>query len=109
MTIFVWLAFPLLLNIMTIDGEKQRYENILNFRFPVTIHAYNYYYIFFYVIELIVTLYMGYSILVIDILLISIVYVFTAQYGIHAQAFKNIGYEQEQEFQHSKHIKKILA
>jgi len=99
--------FPLLLNITTIDGDKQRHENIFNFRFPVTIHAYNYYYIFFYITEVIVILYMGYSILIIDILLISIVYVFAAQYGIHARAFENIG--QEQEFQHSKHIKQILS
>jgi len=106
-TISVWLIFPLLLNIMTIDGNKQRYENIFNFRFPVTIHVFNYYYIFFYATEAIVLLYVGYSILIIDILLISLVYVFTAQYRIHAKAFENIGHEQE--FQHSKYIKQILS
>jgi len=100
-----WMIFPLLLNIMaTADREgKQRYENILNFRFPMTIHLYNSYFFLIYIFELEVAFVIAYSWMIVDILLISIFYVFTGQYEMCAQAFKMIGH-QEEELQYGKYI-----
>jgi len=103
-SIMVWMMFPLLLNIMAAAdrGGKQRYESILNFRFPITIHLYNSFFFFIYIIELEVLFVMAYSWLVVGILLISFFYVFTAQYEMCAQAFEMIDHEEE--FQYGKHI-----
>lgn len=97
LTIFVWFAFPLFVNVTTANGviNGRRYENILNFRFPVTTQSYNRHYVWFYAAEVIVTIYLGYSILNIDILLISLVYVFIAQYEMHARAFEDVGHDQD--------------
>jgi len=103
-TVIGWIIFPLLLNITSIAdrGGEKRYENILNYRFPMKIHLYNSHFFLIYIFELEVVFIIAYSWLVIYILLISISYVFTAQYEMCAQAFEMIGHEEE--FQNGKHI-----
>lgn len=52
-----WAAFPLVYNMHQQDAKAvrgnyvRRYENVLNFQFPVTTVVYNDYYFFFYAIE----------------------------------------------------------
>lgn len=98
-TCAAWLSFPLLFNarrlMKTSSDGTRRYENILNFRFPVTINAYNNYYFVFYVIESILVFVIAYSILLIDTLLISIVYILIAHYETLSRAFTYIGHEQK--------------
>lgn len=39
-----WILYPLLINILTTnENVNQRFENILNFPFPITTHTYNQY------------------------------------------------------------------
>lgn len=108
-TVLLWMVFPLLFNIRSLMKTSrdcaQRYDNVFNFRFPVTINVYNYYFSFFYIIETTVLLVIAYSLLLIDTLLISIVYVLIAQYEILTLAFKYIGHD-EQGLQHGKDINK---
>lgn len=96
-TLLVWVLFPLALNIMkTADNRgKQRYESILNFRFPLKIHLYNSYFFFIYIFEIEALFVVSYSWLIVNILLISMFYVFTAQYEIYARAFEMIGHVEE--------------
>lgn len=104
MTGIVSLVFPLLFSafyMTKFEAEKQRYENIFNFRFPVTINTYNDYFYVFYVFELITLSFISYTTIIIDILLISISYGLIAEYEVLARAFENIGHEQEH--QNGKH------
>lgn len=91
-----WLLSPLLLNdfaAATPDSDSRtvrRYNNIFNFRYPVSIRAYNSYFFLYYIIEGTLILFIGYGILIVDNLLISISYVLIALYEIHGLAFKDI-------------------
>lgn len=109
LTTSVWLITPLLFNTFmgTPEAERiRRYDNIFNFRFPVTINTYNHYYFLFYFTEGIIILFIGYGIFIIDLLLISISYVLIAQYEIHAQAFNSIR-QNLQDLQNGKYIERI--
>lgn len=101
-TILFWLAIPLFIFMISSNNKLQRYENISNIPFPVSVHVYNDYYFIFYAMELIQTIYFLYATLFIDIYIISISYVLIAQYEIIVRAFGNVGYERLQEHPNSK-------
>lgn len=96
-TVFFWSTIhPLLLNkFKTISAKNviQRYENVINLRFPVTTNVYNNNYLLFYGIEIFTIIYLAYAFIIIDTLLISISFTLIAQTKMHALAFENIGYE----------------
>lgn len=98
MTGIMSLVSPLVLNALymaTFKAEEQRYENIFNLRFPVTINTYNDYYYIYYLFESLLVLFMLHTTSIIDILLISISYGLIAEYEVLARAFENIGHEEE--------------
>lgn len=106
-TIFVWLIFPLFSFIARLgDDAAGRYENIFNLRFPVSIRAYNDFYLVFYIFEGIALFFLGYIMLIVDVLIISISYGIIAQYEVLALAFENVGHEEEHTNSKYKNIKK---
>jgi len=104
-TILVWMIFPLLINVTAMaDGRKQRrYESVLNFRFPIATRSYNGYLFLIYIFELQVLFVLAYSWLIVNILFVSIFYVFAAQYEMYAMAVQMIGREEKQ---YGKHIER---
>lgn len=102
MTLLAWWMFPIFVNYVfnskSDDEITPRLENINNYRYPVSIETYNHYYYIFYLIEAFSGIIIEYGILIVDVLLISISYVFIAQYEIHKMAFANIGHD------HNHHI-----
>lgn len=97
-TYLTWICIPFLVNNFrnskSDDEVTQRLENINNFRYPMSIESYNRYYYLLYFIEMGASTTILYGISIVDVLLISISYVFIAQYEIHKEALANIGHEQ---------------
>lgn len=100
LTVLSWWTFPIVVNNYInpkSDGcvqSAQRYENVINFRYPLSINEYNHYFYFLYVTEAINGVIIEYGILITDVILISVSYVFIANYEIHKMAFISIGHKQ---------------
>jgi len=96
MTYTIWIMYPLVVNfffITTDQNNHQRYQNVFNLRYPVTINTYNKYYLFFYTIELILGFFILYNSIFIDTFLVSFCWVLIAQYEILSEAFGSIEYK----------------
>lgn len=92
-----WLLFPIMINtFMVPENTNHRLQNIFNFRFPVTLHNYNQYYVIFCLMEMIVAMFFLYILLMVDVFLISFCWVINAQHEVLTLAFKQIGLENEQ-------------
>nr|UMT69229.1 odorant receptor 38 [Myzus persicae] len=97
MTTLEWILFPLVLWLLpktNANGSNQRFENIFNFRFPVTISEYNNNYFIFYIMESSIAVFMLYVYVVIDVFFISVCYVIIAQYEIIKRAYESVNCEQ---------------
>lgn len=95
-TFIIWMINPLVINsylIKTGNSQNQRYQNIFNMRYPVTIHTYNQYFYVFYGIEIMMGIFVLYSTVLIDTFLVSLSWVMITQYDILKTAFENIGNE----------------
>lgn len=96
MTCIIWMIYPLVVNFFMLATDQinnQRYQNVFNMRYPVTINTYNQYYLVFYAIEVILAAFILYNSILIDTFLVSFCWVIIAQYEILTKAFENIGYE----------------
>ncbi|CAH1710664.1 unnamed protein product [Aphis gossypii] len=96
MTFIIWTIYPLVVNLFLIKTDQnnlQRYQNIFNMRYPVTINTYNQYYFFFYTIEMIMGFFILYNSILIDTFLVSFCWVLIAQYEILSEAFGSIEYK----------------
>jgi len=96
MTFIIWTIYPLVVNFFLIKTDQnnlQRYQNIFNMRYPVTINTYNQYYFFFYTIEMILGFFILYNSILIDTFLVSFCWVLIAQYEILSEAFGSIEYK----------------
>jgi len=104
-TSIIWMTYPLVINLIMIATDQinnQRYQNVFNMRYPVTINTYNQYYFVFYAIEVILAFFILYNSILIDTFLVSFCWVIIAQYEILTEAFGNIGYEDK--FQNRKFV-----
>jgi len=93
MTFIIWIIYPLVVNfflIKTDQNNHQRYQNIFNMRYPVSINTYNQYFFIFYAIEVIIGSFILYNSILIDTFLVSFCWVLIAQYEILSKAFENI-------------------
>lgn len=95
-----WVIFPLILDAKQPDAKVEhdnvlRYENVINFQFPVSTAVYNDYYIVFYAMEVTITYWMTYVSVSFSVFLISCSYTIIAHYEVIAQAFENVGRESE--------------
>lgn len=91
-----WLLFPIVINkFIAPENINHRLDNIFNFRFPVTLHCYNNYYVMFCVMEIIVAAFFLYVLLAIDVFLISFCWVINAQHEVLTLAFKHIDLENQ--------------
>jgi len=96
MTGMEWMMFPLLLQLLQKEDankSNQRFENIFNFPFPVTINYYNNNYVIFYIMESFIGIYMLYINVVVDVFFISVCYVMIAHYEMIKRAYENINTE----------------
>jgi hypothetical protein len=84
--------------------SNQRFENIINFRFPVTNIYYNNNFLIFYIIELSIGLPLAYMNLVSEVYFISLCCVMIAQYEMIQIAYKNVNSELNYEKSNSKSI-----
>lgn len=89
-----WIIFPLINNMVpTIESTNHYKRNILNWKFPVSLETYNQYYIFFYISETIFTIVMSYSVISVDVFIVSYIYMVIAKYEILMRTLENIGHE----------------
>lgn len=88
-----WMLAPLLINAFDDDTTSHRKQNIFNFRFPVSIYTYNHYYILFYVMEMIPSLFIAYATIITDTFIMSLCWVIINQYRILTESFANVGFE----------------
>ncbi|CAH1716757.1 unnamed protein product [Aphis gossypii] len=91
-----WIMFPLLLQLLQkedVNKLNQRFENIFNFPFPVTINYYNNNYVIFYIMESFIAMYMLYIYVVVDVFFISVCYVMIAHYEMIKRAYENVNTE----------------
>ncbi|XP_060877078.1 uncharacterized protein LOC132949959 [Metopolophium dirhodum] len=99
-TTLEWILFPLVLRLLSktdASDSNQRFENIFNFRFPVTVSDYNNYYFIFYIMESFIAIFMLYAYVVTDVFFISVCYVIIAQYEIIKLAYEVVNCEQTSE------------
>lgn len=75
----------------TSRDPDRRALNIINLRFPVTVAAYNKYYDVFYAIEVLISVYTMYSLIMFDVYTISVCRVIAVQYEILSRAFQSVG------------------
>jgi len=88
-----WMLSPLVINAFDDNPNIHRYENILNFRFPVSIHVFNKHYALFYIIELILMLFATYTVIIVDTFIMSFCWVIGNQYQLLSKSIMDIGYE----------------
>lgn len=91
-----WVTFPLVFNAQQPDAKDicdnvRRYENVLNFQFPVTTMIYNDYYLMFYAMELIITFWLTYVNMIYSVFFISFSFAIIAQYEVITRTFENVG------------------
>lgn len=102
-----WTLFPLVLLWLQREDENQssqRFENIYNFRFPVTTSYYNNNFVIFYIIENSIVTFMCYTHLISEIFFISLCCVMIAQYEMIQIAYKNVNSVLNYENSNSKSI-----
>ncbi|CAH1716755.1 unnamed protein product [Aphis gossypii] len=95
-TTLEWIMYPLLLQLLQKEDankSNQRFENIFNFRFPVTINYYNNNYVIFYIMESFIAMYLLYIYVAVDVFFISVCYVMIAHYEMIKNAYGNINTE----------------
>ncbi|XP_060842462.1 uncharacterized protein LOC132922785 [Rhopalosiphum padi] len=92
----LWVLYPLVLMLLQKEDaykSNQRFENIFNFRFPVTNSYYNNNFFIFYIIELSIGLPLAYMHLVSEVFFISLCCVMIAQYEMIKRAYENVNSE----------------
>ncbi|VVC43746.1 Olfactory receptor, insect [Cinara cedri] len=92
-----WALYPVASNSLSAEDTGQwrrqkRFENIINFRFPVSVHTYNERYLLFYAAELWVTVFLVYVYMIFDVFFISFCCDILARYEMIARAFENVGF-----------------
>ncbi|XP_026814358.1 uncharacterized protein LOC113554633 [Rhopalosiphum maidis] len=95
-TTIQWCFFPLALMLLQKEDANQsnrRFENIFNFRFPVTTVYYNNNYFIFYFIEVSIIMILLYTHILSDIFFISLCYVMIAQFKMIKRAYENVNSE----------------
>lgn len=96
MAVVICLAVPLVINkFTTVNHDNQRFQNIVNLRFPVTINTYNHYYFIFYTMEWFFFLNLIYTMTVTDVFFITFCFAIIDQYKLLENITKNIGHEDE--------------
>jgi len=94
MVMLQWIIYPLVVIAFTRpEMENGRLQNVLNLRFPVSTYTYNQHYFIFYLIEVVLTIFIMYVMIMPDILIMSICCAIMAQQEVLTRAFKNIGHE----------------
>lgn len=91
LTYIVWIVYPICANsfMETSENVNQRYLNVLNLRYPVSIYTYNKYFYIWYAVEVVAAGYFCFS-TIIDTFLVSLCYILITQYEVLAQSFGNI-------------------
>ncbi|XP_025208666.1 uncharacterized protein LOC112604025 [Melanaphis sacchari] len=95
----IWIIYPLVINFfLTTTGPNnhQGYQSILYLRYPVTTNTYNQYYFVFYTTEAILAFGIIYYSILVDTVLVSLCWIFIAQYEILSEAFGNIKYDDKE-------------
>lgn len=111
LTTLEWILFPLMLRLFpknNAEYSNRRFENIFNFRFPVTVDEYNNNYFVFYIMESFIAMFMLYVYVVIDLFFISVCYVIIAQYEIIKRAFESVNSEVSSENNNGKSRIRII-
>jgi len=111
MNFFEWTLYPLVLQLLQTEDANQsnlRSENILNFRFPVTINYYNNNYIIFYLVESSIVMFLLYINVVIDIFFISICFIVIAQYEMIKRAYESVNNKLNSENNNGKSVDKTI-
>lgn len=90
-----WIVFPIMVITFTAsEVENTRLPNIMNLRFPVSTQTFNQYYFIFYLMEIAISTFPIYVIIVTDTLIMSFSLVIISQQEVLNRAFKSIGYEE---------------
>lgn len=91
--ILQWMSLPFVIEmILPSNTEIQRRQNIISFTFPIKRHAYNNFYVFFYLLEVFISSIFMYGVVMVDVILLSFGWVITAQYRVIIAAFSDIGH-----------------
>lgn len=99
-TTLEWILFPLMLRLLSkteTSYSNQRFENIFNFQFPVTVSEYNNNYFIFYIMESFFPIFLFYRNVMNDVFFISICYVIIAQCDIIKLTYTIVNFEQSSE------------
>jgi len=92
----LWVLYPLVLMLLQkydVYQSNQRFENILNLRYPVTINFYNNNVGKFYIMELSITVILSYTQVVTEVFFICFCLIFIAQFEMIKNAYKNVNGE----------------
>ncbi|KAL4090821.1 hypothetical protein QTP88_025591 [Uroleucon formosanum] len=90
-----WIIFPIMVTMFTAsEVENTRLPNIMNLRFPVSTQTFNQYYFIFYLMEIAISTFPIYVIIVTDTLIMSFSLVIISQQEVLNRVFKSIGYEE---------------
>lgn len=87
-----WMFVPLVINAFEIAAIRRK-QNVINIRFPVSIHMYNQYYVLCYTYEVILVSFTMYITIIIDTLIKAFCCVIIVLYQILTKSFANVGYK----------------
>ncbi|XP_026807283.1 odorant receptor 22a-like [Rhopalosiphum maidis] len=105
-----WIIFPIMVITFTApDIEYYRLPNIMNLRFPVSTHTYNQYYFIFYLMEVVISTFPIYVIMVTDTLILSFSLAIISQQEVLSRAFKNVGHKENSQSKCYEDFKSILG
>lgn len=93
-----WATFPILINTQQRDVRSnhdyiRRYENVINLQFPVTTVVFNDYYLVFYAMEVMVTIYLATMNMAYNVFFIVISFALIGQYEVIKKAFEDISHD----------------
>jgi hypothetical protein len=106
-TTFLWILYPLVLMLLQkhdVYQLNQRFENIFNLRYPVTISFYNNNFGIFYIMEVSIIVILLYMHVVTEVFFISLCLTFIAQFEMIKRAYENVNGELNSENTNSKTI-----
>lgn len=88
-SLILWITTPIFLNITnSVSPENIHKPNFFNLKYPINVETYNTFFMEFYIVETIITIYFIYCIIIFDLFLFSILQLLSNYYEIISSTFE---------------------
>lgn len=104
-----WLIFPAVTNAFgTHDVTVERLSSVVNLQYTGSVWTYNQYHVLFYSLEIVLGIYVMYTMVMADMFILSFCLILIAQHEVLTRAFKSVGYEEKNQAGKARDFSEIL-